>query len=441
MVTGAPFTVDRRVRKARVGGGSRQVRRPQHRFNLITKPYQIQPCGIAPVLPGETIQHSLLQSQVWSDPLAAGMKNIGWHCEYWGFYVKFTDLLGWDTQGQFGQEMVDMMTLNASLAALQDADGNAWTYAYPGAVDYVLEATKAVVGAYFRDEGQLWSDYTLDSVPIAAIYGGGVSDWTDKLTLAADYQDRTVAVPDSMGELDDAMVSWLALRDAGLVSMDYDDWMRTYGGAAPLMGTSPDSPRHHKPELVFHFREWSYPVNTVEPTTGLPSTAAGWRVAAEGRKRAFCEQPGWLVTFNCIRPKVYLGPQQGALAGAMQTQASWLPAVLNHQLDLGHTMFSATAGPLANVMTSDHWIDLRDLLNYGDQFVNYATPATGVSGVPFVSLPTATAETRYPSSAQIMALFADTTNGRFRQDGVLSLSIATNNKQPAGQSFTLGATT
>ena len=62
-------------------------------------------------------------------------------------------------------------------------------------------------------------------------------------------------------------------------------------------------------------------------------------------------------------------------------------------------------------------------MHHGDQFVNYATPASGASGVPFVELPLATGQRRYAASSEIMALFADTTNGRFRQDGVCSLTV------------------
>lgn len=438
MVTGVPFERDRRVRRPRV---SRALRHPVHRFNLVTKPYQIQPFMIAPVLAGETLNFALLQSQIWSDPLASGMKNIGWWCENFLFYVKHTDLVGWDTDGQIGHEMVDMMTLDASLAGFQDADGNDWTYCYPGAVDYVLEATKACVGAYFREEGESWNTYTLDNVPIAAIYGSAQSDWTDKLTLDANYQDRSVSMPGDVGQLEDAMVHWMALRDAGLVTMNYDDWMRASGSPGSVVGGSTDSPTYHRPELIFSDRQWSYPINTVEPTTGVPATAAGWRVAAEAKKKFAFPQPGWIVGFSLVRPKVYLGTQQGAVAGAMQSRLSWLPPQINQHHDLGHIQFDATHGPLATVMTSAYWIDLRDLLDFGDQFINYVTPASGNSGVPFMALPTVGAQRRYASSTQIMALFSDTVNGRFRQDGVCNLSIAGVNKGPPGQLLTLGHST
>jgi len=117
---------------------------------------------------------------------------------------------------------------------------------------------------------------------------------------------------------------------------------------------------------------------------------------------------------------------------------------LNHQMDVGHVEIPETTGPLAATFTTgkgDYWIDLRDLLVYGDQFNNYATPASGNAGVPFVALPADTGQRRYASATQIMALFSDTVNGRIRQDGVCSLSIMGRQKQSQLQSLTLGATT
>lgn len=417
---------------------SRISRRPQMKFNLITKPYQLQPFMIMPVLPGETLQHMMLQSQVWSDPLASGMKNIGWWCEYFFFYVKHRDLAGYDTDGSIGKELSDMMISNASLASFQDADGNAWTYAYPGAVDFLFECTKRVVDEYFRDEGENWDDQLLDSVPLVKIYGRGASDGFERLTMATAYEDRTVTVPDDMNELSQAWQEWAALRDMQMTDMDYQDWMKTYGSG---VREDEQSVNLHKPEDIAHLREFSYPTNTVEPTTGVPATAVGWRVASRMDKRMFFSEPGWLVGFNTVRPKVYLGKQQGALAGAMQTRLSWLPAILSDQQDYSHLLFDDAAGPLKGVMDAgnvDYWIDLKDLLNNGDQFVNYATPASGNTGVPFVALPTSAGQRRYAASAEIMALFSDTTNGRFRQDGICSLSIASKASKPQNANLILG---
>ena len=102
-------------RRGRVG------RRPQHRFNLKTKPYGLYPFMVAPVLPGESLKSLMLQTQCWSDPLAAGvMKNIGWWSEYYFFYVKHRDLMGFETATDgLGKDLIDMIVLNESIAGHQ----------------------------------------------------------------------------------------------------------------------------------------------------------------------------------------------------------------------------------------------------------------------------------------------------------------------------------
>lgn len=424
MAYSSPTKRDPHVQIARdVASRQRVLRAPQMRFNLITKPYQLQPFMIMPVFPGEGLKNILLQSQVWSDPLASGMKNIGWWCEYNFFYVKWRDLAGYDTDGQIGHEMADMMLSDASLSSFQDADGNAWTYCYPGGVDFLFEATKRVVDEYYRDEGENWDDQLLDNVPLVKIYSKGGGDAFERLTLASAYTDKRVSVPTKMNEWDLAMQEWQAMRDMGMLDMDFQDWMKAYGSD---IREDEQSVNLHRPEDIAYFREFTYPTNTVEPTTGNPATAVGWRVQTRSDKYKFFKEPGWLVGFTTVRPKVYLGKQQGTISGLMQSRATWLPPQMMNQHTVSHVLVDDAAGPLKGVMDAgnvDYYMDLRDYLNHGDQFINYATPASGATGVPFVALPTSAGQRRYAAATEIMAMFSDTTNGRFRQDGICSLNI------------------
>lgn len=403
----------------------RVTRSPSTPFNLITRPYQIQPFMIHPVWPAEGLKNIMLQSQIWSDPLASAMKNIGWWCEYYWFYVKWRDLAGYDTDGSIGHEMADMMLSNASLAGFQDADGNAWTYCYPGAVDFLLECTKRVVDEWFCDEGVNWDDNLLDGVPMAKIYGKGGGDAFQRLTLATAYVDRRVAMPTHVGdELTLAEREWMAMTDMGMLDMDFHDWMKAYGAN---VRQDEQSVKLHRPELLAYKREFTYPTNTVEPTTGNPATSVGWRAKVRFDEYKFFKEPGWVVGYNVVRPKVYLGAQQGTVTGSMQARTDWLPPQLMDVHTVSHKLIDDAAGPLKNVMDAgnvDYWIDLRDLLNYGEQFVNYATPATGAAGPPFLALPTATGQRRYAASAAIDALFAAASPAnKFRQDGVCDLTI------------------
>ena len=103
----------------------------------------------------------------------------------------------------------------------------------------------------------------------------------------------------------------------------------------------------------------------------------------------------------------------------MQTRDTWLPAVLNAESTVGHLTVGDTVGPLASVMAANYMLSIRDLLLYGEQFVNYA-PA-GLPG--FMALPTATAVRRYAGASQVMSMFANDVTGRFRADGMISLNI------------------
>lgn len=440
----SPYVISPRVAEAPAYKRQpRTSRRPAHRFNIQTRPYELQPFMIAPVLPGESLKNFMLQSQVWSDPLDSGMKNIGWWCEYFFFYVKHRDLTGYEVAVDgLGKDLLDMFVTNESLAAHQEGAAVVPTYTAAGAIDFLLPAVKRITEIYFRDEGEAWDASTraASGLPQVKIYGRGQNDWSSRLTLDADYEDRRQDLDiDGDGtiyanEVDLAFQEWAAARDAGLIDMDYDDWMRTYGGQAVVQ--DPDREQLHIPELLSYTREFAYPTNTVEPSTGVPAVAVGWRHSKRANKTFRFNEPGWVVGLNVVRPKVYLGKQAGSVAGFMQSRDSWLPAVLNDQMDVSHLQFAAGEGPVPTIggvgTEVSYWIDLRDLLNYGDQFVNYDISAA----VPGLALPADSGVRRYADESSIDALFA-TTGGVFKQDGVVNLSIL-GRQAPPGRNLTLG---
>lgn len=405
----------------------RQGRRPQNPFNVITKPYQIQPVMFHPVLPGETLKSLLIQGQIWSDPLNVALKNTGWWCEYNVFYVKHRDLPGYETATDgLGKDLVDMFVSNESLAPHAAGAIVPWTYTPVGGVDFVKPALERVVEEFFRDEGETANAFAIDGVPIAQIYGRGRSDAFDKLTMAANYRDArqkldanndgTIYVGDEMNR---AFQEWAAAHDAGLIDMTYEDWMRTYGGGAGG-SVEPDRVDYHRPEDIAYARQFTYPTNTVEPSTGVPAVAVGWRAAHNIRKAFRFDEPGWIMVTQTVRPKVYLGHQEGLVASMMKTRDSWLPAVLHDESTVGHLTIPHTEGPLATIMAADYMVSVRDLLLYGEQFVNYDQASTDPG---FAAIPTAAAQRRYSDATQAMALFANTTTGRFRADGMVSLTI------------------
>lgn len=418
----------------------RVQRRPQHKFNLRFQPYQIQPTMIAPVLPGETLKTVMLQSQCWSTPLKPfTLRNIGWWQEFHYFYVKHRDLIeftdGVEEPG-LRDKLIKMFTDGTPLTADAEVADNATWYTPKGGVNFLKLAVDRIVDEYFRDDGESSSDYTYGGLPLAKIYGKGQSDWSEKLTMDDDYEDNRVAVPEYLNDMEKAYIEWAAMKDAGLMDMDYEDWMRTYG-VNPVV---PEEERitHHVPEDLAHFREFAYPTNTVEPSNGQPATAIGWRTASRSNKSFLFQEPGWIIGLVVVRPKVYLGNQKGNVASMMITRESWLPAILNNELDVSHLKLPGTHGPLNGTIPNEdeYWIDLRDLLNYGDQFTNIAR-----TDAPFVALPDVNANRRYPSQTDIEKFFLSAANSEYQNgfeiDGVHSLVIV-GRQQERYKNLTLG---
>ena len=409
----------------------RTQRRPQCRFNLRTLPYEIQPNLLMPVLPGETLTSVMLQQQTWSHPLKSDMRNIGWWHQQNVFYVRHRDLPE-SVRTILAAMMLDPETDTSSLEAVS---ASAPLYTFAGGINWASMCLQHVVSEYFRDEGEDWNVATGPTgLPLAQIYGRGTADGFERLTLDDDYEDRRVDMIDGDGHLyaDDMSTMWghyMALRDAGLTEMDYQDFMKTYGST---VREDEASPNLHRAEDVWMLRESTYPTNTVEPTTGVPAVAVGWRVQKQGGKRMFFDEPGFLFGVQTIRPKVYLKNQKGSIAGLMRGVQQWLPAVLHGQADLGHVLSAYGEGPVPNVFLDTvpnpdvqhgYWLDIRDLLLYGDQYINYAVGTE----MPFVSLPAANGMRRYASSAEIDDFFSGTAKG-FETDGIMSLSIMSRQK-------------
>jgi len=415
---------DPRVKKADAYGMLRRTeRRPQHPFSLIFRPYQLQPFMIAPVVPGETMKNLLMQARVVTDPLNPLTKLVGWWQETYFFYVKHRDLGVPDTGINAELQKMVLDPENADMSAYEDADGNAWTYCYPGGVDFLLECVKRITEEYFRDEGENWNTYTLDGVPQVAITGKGVHNWTERLTLASQKRtDNEVNLVEGGSmtpmEFTERWQHWSALREAGLTEMDYQDFVNTYGAQTR---EAEKSPALHRPELLRYSRNWQYPSNIVEPTTGVPSSALAWSVAERGDKDFRFNEPGFIVGLMCCRPKVYLGNQQGTVVGSMTDVYSWLPAILQQNYEAGYKEFQDDEGPLAATMAEDYWIDLRDLFTGGEQFVNYATPDATVGTA---NLPLSTGQRRYMDTADVNLLFKDIAVNKIRADGMVHLGIA-----------------
>lgn len=397
---------------------SRVNRYPKHPFKLFTRPWQLQPFLCAPVLPGETLSNILIQARLVTDPIKDSL--TGWWAEYYFFYVKLTDL---DARDLLRTMIIDPD--NADLSSLKLGAQEAWSYTGEGGIPWPKLCLKRVVEEYFRGPGETWNTAAFESVPLAAI-AEEKSSWMQSLTMTDDINAVDVSISTAgdnaftTSELEAAMREWEILKAHGLTKMTWEDYLTSAG----VSGVQAEEP--HRPELIRHFREWTYPTNTVNAATGIPSTAVSWAVAERADKPRLFKEPGFILGVNCVRPKVYYRNQVGLSVGFHDNAATWLPPMLQDDAwsSLTKHVVSSGSGPVTVITDAQGYTwDVRDLLLYGEQFVNFDASASTTTSM--VDLPTSAALREYVDSDDIAALFvsSDSASQRIRQDGVVNLTI------------------
>lgn len=391
---------------------ARIQRRPEHPFLLTTKPFALVPFMIAPVLPAETLENALLQSRVVTDPVKHPL--IGWHKEYFWFYVKLRDL--------DARDAITAALVNPSLEMPGKAVAEApkW-YTANGAINWVQLCTQRIVEEFFRDENEAWNAWTVDGYPTVK---NNIDNWADSLMVDANFEKRDIDMStiDTVEELDEQMKYWQLLRDSQMTDMDYDDWLRAYG-VRPDDSQSKEVKDLHRPELIRHVREWTYPTNTIDPSDGTPRSALSWAIAARSDKARFFKEPGFIVGLTTCRPKMYFANQKGSLAGFMDDAVSWLPPQHADNPWKSFIQFAEGAGPVPTITDENgYWVDLKDLFTRGDQFVNFALDPVNEG---LVNLPKPNAQNKYVSETDIAELFVGTEadRQRIREDGVCQLTI------------------
>lgn len=396
---------------ARVG---RKLRNPVHRFHLRTIPFQIQPFMLAPVIPGETMKNLLLQARVVTDPVKNGL--IGWWQEYYWFYVKHRDLAGRD---DFTAMMLD---LNHDMSAYNEAASLPYNH-FGGAINWSKLCLQRVVETYFRDHEVAWDAYTIDGLPAAAV---SVESWFQSALLGDAYAVADVPVVDGddanatldASEVDAAMRTYQFQRAHALTEMSYEDWLATYGIGTPRVEL-------HRPELLRNISEWQYPSNTIDPATGAPVGAVSWAIRDRADKDRFFPEPGFIIGLTVSRPKVYFKNVDGSAADVMQDALTWLPAMMRDDPYTSLRALAENAGPLQTVVTDaeGYVFDVKDLLLYGDDYVNFTRADTAYNGV---ALPSADLSNKqFPALTDAQGMFVGTTaeTQKVRQDGICTLNI------------------
>lgn len=393
------------------GPTSRRVRRPRHKFTSYHVPFGIYPLGIAPVLPGETLTGIYFEAREVSKPLSSSV--LGWGSEYYVFYCRIRDLPNRDN--------LDDLFINPAGATLASTAANANHYYGGRGYNFTEQCLQRVVETYFRDDGETWNTETVATgVPSAQVLD---QMWLDSVV------DTTVLTPGTGSPAVDAttpealdvmMEAYDYLRSMSLTSMSFEDYVATFGVRILKLA-------QNKPILVKRWKEFVYPSNTVEPTTGVPTAAASWvfKESCEGKhfatgKSLFVKEPGFLFMCHVVRPKVYMKNIAGSLSHHLDTGLSWLPAIMSDHPETSLREFTNANGPITGA-TNGYWLDMRDLFLYGDQFTNAGTPTVGVDGV--VGVPTAALKRKYLAAADRNGLFAVGTNNWLTADGYMQFSI------------------
>lgn len=296
-------------------------------------------------------------------------------------------------------------------------------------INYTLLCLERVVDEYFRTEGETTTVQSIEGIPSAnANYSSFVDSLTnDTIFGAAGPANETLTGAGSedgtavtIEEIQNAQMRYDLMKLQGMTDMTFEDYLATYG-------VTPKAEELHKPELIRYVRDWTYPTNTIDPTSGAPRSACSWVINEKADKDRFFREPGFLFGVTVTRPKVYLKNLSSSAVMLMKSAQAWLPPSL--MLDPLASFTKVAAGdPPCTANTDAYWVDIKDLLLYGDQFVNFATSATDFNGVdqPLA----AGGNSLYPGLTAAQAMFVDTVDGAsggkqyVREDGIVSLSIA-----------------
>lgn len=401
----ANLVVKQQPKTGRVG------RRPEIRFNVSTMPWQLAPFLIHPVLPGETMKNLAFQSRVITDPIRNAI--MGWHKEYFFFYVKLTDL---DGREDFKEMMLDA---EKDMSSYHEAADRRYLHAGNG-IPWAKLCMKRVVEEYFRDPGEAWDNVTILGNPAVAHNYNGYWDSAADTTLVPDGGEVPQDADNVTFEgFDRERRTWEYMRTMSLTDMDWEDWLATYG-----VNVKREKP--HRPELLRHIKEWTYPTNTVNPADGTPTTACSWSIGERADKDRFFKEPGFIFGVTCARPKVFLKNARGSLTSHMDSAFAWLPALLKDDPATSLFEFDNLTSPLTG-LTNDVWIDMRDLLIHGEQLTTWdLSTAVTAGSINTVNLPSAALNLNYPSQAMAEALFVSETSGTaqaIREDGIVHLNI------------------
>ena len=327
-------------------------RRPNFPIAGTMKPFGLYPLWITPVLPGETLQSQTTKMRVISMPILHPLGG-SW-LETWTVYVKFTDI-----DRELGQMFVSDTYSTTGYTAAADS---ARMFTKAGQIDWVQKCVDRIHTAYFVHDNE--TPRTIDGVPQVKL--NNVS-WYQNLMFRP--ADEAVPVSDA-NDMYEHLQAWQMLQQMQMTELTYEKYLETFGVRSVRQNVG-------DPEILRFSRSWTQPVNTIEPTTGAPSSAWAWSDEIKMEKAKRFDEPGFVLQIATIRPKLYQGNLGGSMVGNLWGFSDWYPSYTLSDPTSGvrditgdDPVFDSVAGGTGS---DDLIYDHRDLLSHGEQFVNTAT--------------------------------------------------------------------
>ena len=367
----------------------RKNRTPNFPFAGTMSPFGLYPLYAHPVLPGETLQSMSAKMKVVSMPVKHPL--AGCWLETWLVYVKFTDL---------DRALGEMFISDSYSTTGYTASGaQPRFFTASGQIEWIKRATERVHQAYFVHDSE--TPRTIDGVPMCKL--NNVS-WYQNMI----FEEADAAVPTTdASDMYEHLQGWMMLQQMNMTELTYEKYLETFGVRSVKKNLG-------DPEILRFSRSWVQPKNTVEPTTGAPSSAWFWADDVKMDKAKRFDEPGFILHLACVRPKMFQSNTRVSQIGNLWGFSDWFPSYTLEDPTAGVKKLLST-DPVFEAAAQDAGVDNllydhRDLLSHGEQFVNnFTTPpyplplSTGLE-VKSTSEPE-DLRGEYPKSGDIAALF------------------------------------
>lgn len=347
---------------------TRKRRRPSFDLAGTIRPFGLYPMWATPVLPGETLSKVDVKYRLLSMPIKHPF--FGAWFETWMVYVPLTSI-----DEALAQMFISEDVPTTGFTAASDRPRY---FTKSGQIDYVKLATDRFVQHFFRDEEEPgWSTHLIDT-DIHVLRRQSM-DWAQNLAFVPENMDVT-ALPSELPE-DGTLTPLEIMRLSGMSEVTYEKYLQQYGVSKKAAEKSASLP-----EVLRYTREWTTPVNQIEPSTGKPSSAWSWggNISADKNKRF--DEPGFVIMYGCMRPKLLDSQLAASMVGELWGFKDFFPvynlddpAAGLRVLDPANKVLVRSGAGQDEPLLYDH----RDLLAHGEQFVNdwtngYPLPAMGV---------------------------------------------------------------